>query len=106
MMRGLTKFLSLHLLGLCAVTVGCAGRTPNPETPSSNDEAAVSNQPAAADASEPMSSGQSLDVGMEFKDKDENRRASHDAPPTASWKPLEKDKAADPKKPGSVTAAR
>jgi hypothetical protein len=44
---------------------------------------------------------------MEFKDKNEDspRRASHDAPPTASWKPVDKEKAADPKKP-TATAAR
>jgi hypothetical protein len=43
---------------------------------------------------------------MEFKDKgdDENRRAHRDAPPTAAWRPVEKDKAADPKK--AVTASR
>lgn len=105
-MRGLTKILNSCFLGLCVVMLGCAGRTPNPENPSSNEEATATNQPAASDASEPMSSGQSLDVGMEFKDKDENRRASHDAPPTASWKPVEKDKSTDAKKAGTVTAAR
>jgi hypothetical protein len=53
-----------------------------------------------------MGGNQSLEVGMQYEDKDDTRRStSHDAPPTSSWKPVEKDKAADLKK-RPVTAAR
>lgn len=113
-MRGLTMIQSSLLLGLCTALAGCAGSTPTPEDPSSNDAAQASPAPASAEtaSTESMSDSSSLDVGMEFKDNgdDENRRASHEAPPTAAWKPLDKEKAkdktAEPKKPENVTAAR
>ncbi len=108
-MRGMTIFHRLFLLGIGLSAIGCAGRTPKPEDPASVDQATTESETASAD---PQSGSHSLDVGMEFKDKgdDENRRANREAPPTATWKPVEKGKAADPKaadpKKESVTAAR
>jgi hypothetical protein len=54
-----------------------------------------------------MSGSQSLEVGMQFEDKEEDhqRPTSRDAPPTASWKPVEKDKTTDLKK-RPITAAK
>jgi hypothetical protein len=104
-MRGQLYFQAISLVGLGLALAGCAKSTPAPESPANVDLA--SEESKAGDESASASSGHSLDVGMEFKDKgdNENRRANREAPPTASWKPVEKDKAADPKK-GTVTAAR
>jgi hypothetical protein len=105
-MRGFEFFQGAILLGLGLTIAGCAGRTPAPEDPSSASDATEPKSDAETASAESASHSQTLDVGMEYKDKgDENRRATHDAPPTATWKPVEKEKAADPKK-ATVTAAR
>lgn len=94
---------SLAVLSLGVVSVfgfGCARNTPPAETP---EQTEVSPAPESAPASETSdasaANAHTLDVGMEFKEKDETeqRRASHDAPPTGAWKPVEKDKTIDSK---------
>jgi hypothetical protein len=105
-MRGYTFFQGAVLVGLGLTFAGCAKSTPAPEDPSTVDPSSEQKSDSEMAASQSAGS-HSLDVGMEFEDKgdDNARRAHHDAPPTASWKPVEKEKAADPKKP-TATAAR
>jgi hypothetical protein len=101
MMRGFMMNRLLLLGGLCLTFLGCAHNTPPAQDPSSANEGSE-NAPSAT-----AKGAHSLDVGMEFEDKGdkENARANRDAPPTQAWKPMEKDKAAPPKK-GTATAAR
>jgi hypothetical protein len=103
MKRGFTMMRVLLLGGSCLTFLGCAGNNPPAQDPSS------SNDSSDSASSETARGAHSLDVGMEFKDKNENQnaRANHEAPPTSSWKPVEKDKAAPPlPKKGTATAAR
>jgi len=96
-MKSLTAIAVLSLGILGAFCSGCAGSTPAPATPPPKED--VPSVPETAD-SEHAGSAHSLDVGMEFNEKDDSqhRRASHDAPPTGAWKPVEKDKSLDAKR--------
>lgn len=97
--------LFLGMLGLFGF--GCAESAPSlkapaaPAAPATPAPAANEATPSAPEsAPDQTAAAHSLDVGMEFKEKDEseNRRASHDAPPTGAWKPVGKDKSIDGKK--------
>lgn len=94
-MRTITTSLVLSLGILGTFCFGCARSTPAPATPKEE----VASVPESVD-SESSGNAHSIDVGMEFQDKgdSENRRASHDAPPTGAWRPVEKDKSLDAKR--------
>lgn len=99
-MRLSTNLTVLFLGVFVSMTVGCAGNTPPAEAPTASEadptpESAPEGEAAEASAANPHT----LDVGMEFKEKDdtEQRRASHDAPPTGAWKPVDKEKSLDSK---------
>lgn len=96
-MRTITTSLVLSLGMLGTFCLGCARNTPAPATPPPKEE--VASVPESVD-SETSGSAHSFDVGMEFQDKgdSENRRASHDAPPTGAWRPVEKNKSLDAKR--------
>ena len=106
-MRGLTIVQTASCAVCCVLCLACAARTPAPADATSVDSASEVTSHAAPDDSGAVSSGHSLDVGMEFEDKGEEKshRVSHDAPPTATWKPVEKQKSTEPRKP-TATALR
>jgi hypothetical protein len=93
-MRPYIGLRELFASSLCCVSLACGGSTPPAEQPSSSDG---STDPSA---SQPMVESQSLEVGMTFEDKDDERRstASHEAPPTAAWQPIDKEPPTDLKK--------
>lgn len=106
-MRGMTIVQTASPAVCCVLFLACAARTPAPADATSVESEGAATSPAAPSDSESVNSGHSLDVGMEFEDKGEEKshRLSHDAPPTATWKPVEKQKATEPRKP-TTTALR
>lgn len=106
-MRGTNLRCSLLSAGLGLLLASCAGHAPAPQTPSSSEPTEeVRRSDDSVATADPPRSGQSLDVGMEFKDEgDDHPRANREAPPTAAWKPIAKEKATEPKK-DATTASR
>lgn len=101
-MKRSTNLTVLFLGALVSMGVGCAGSTPPAEAPEQSEATPPAEGAPEGEAPEvSAASAHTLDVGMEFKEKDDTgqRRASHDAPPTSSWKPVEKDKSLDTKAP-------
>jgi hypothetical protein len=89
----LSTNLAVLFLGVFVGMGGCAGNTPPAAAP--EPETAPAGEAFDASSATPHT----LEVGMEFKEKDDSgqRRASRDAPPTGSWKPVDKDKSLDSK---------
>lgn len=101
-MRLSTNLTVLFLGAYASMGVGCAGNTPTAEAPKQSEATPAAETAPEGEASDvSAASAHTLDVGMEFKEKDDTgqRRASHDAPPTGAWKPVEKDKSLDTKAP-------